>query len=488
MDIIVYGTGMIGNLVRQYFEIMGISEYIKVFALSNNVLEDEFYGYKVECIDNLIEYKKKSLVIIATLPDVQSEIKGKLQYLGFKNILSVDFNLYKEMTHIYINNFLLKKRMKTSYDIIYMSSDNNKTSGAFLCMIDLVKDINNKGLNTLVILPEYGNGEELLIKERIDYTYVPSTMGLKRIDGKKLTWQELDKKNNSYAIECLEKIIDKFSVKVVHCNTIYTYVGAIAANNKNIPVVWHIRENIFEQGYIYKNKKYFYELINKSYKIITVSNYIGKCYQEFNDIKTYTIYDGLNLENYYIDHTIFDDDEMKILMPGAIYSLKRQEDLIMAATLLKKENIPFHINFAGVGEEKYINKLKKIIDENKLEHNISFLGRVDDMKKSYNSVDIVISCSGVESFGRVCVEGFISGCLVVGADSGGTKELIDNNKTGLFFQYKNPYDLAGVLKYVYINKDKMKKIALNGQKMAIKKFSKNKVSEEVYSIYQEIIK
>ena len=41
-------------------------------------------------------------------------------------------------------------------------------------MIDLNCELNKRGIPTLVVLPSYGSGEELLRANHIDYTYILS--------------------------------------------------------------------------------------------------------------------------------------------------------------------------------------------------------------------------------------------------------------------------------------------------------------------------
>lgn len=482
--IIIYGAGMVGNLVRQYYEIKGWTDNIVAFAVSRCVVENEFYGYPLACIDDLKQYTTECTVLIATFPNQQESIVAQLRQSGFYKVIKMNFEVYQMMTKTYISNFLKMKKYNLSYDILYMASDNNRTSGAFLCLVDLVKDMNGKGLKTLVALPEYGDGEELLISEEIDYTYIPSKTWLCRIDGKKLTWQERNEEDNHQSIKAIETLIERYGIKLVHCNTTYTHIGALAAKNKGIFVVWHLREKISEQGYGYKNEADFYNLINASNQIITVSNYLKSNYSKLDLQKTITVYDGIDVEKYYVKKDIFDKKVTNILVPAVVYPLKRQGDLLKAVEILKKRKRQIHIKFVGaVGDEKYFLDLQKFVDEKNLSSCVSFVEKKANIIDYYRKSDMVVSCSGVESFGRILVEGMLAGCLVIGANSGGTAELIRHKKTGLLFDYKNSFSLAEMIAYAMDYPDEMRKIALNGQKNARQQFSKEKHSDQIYEIY-----
>jgi glycosyltransferase involved in cell wall biosynthesis len=484
--VIIYGAGMVGDLVRRYYEINEVSGNIVSFAVTKKEGDNQFRGYRCTCIENLKMHAQDCYVIIATFPGPQDDMETHLKTLGFDKIIRVDFELYRLMSNTYIENFLRDKVLGSSYDILYMASDNNRTSGAFLCLVDIVKDMNRKGLQTLVVLPEYGNGEELLEEMQIDYTYVPSTTWLKKNAGEELTWQEKIRPDNEYAIRTIQKIIEQCSVKLVHCNTTYTNVGAMAAYNSGIPVVWHLREKISEQGYGYEDANYFYQTINNANKIVVVSEFLAQCYPKLNDEKKVIVYDGVDVERFFAKRRVLDNLIVNIIMPAAIYPLKRQEDLVKAAKILKHKGIKYHIDFIGNGEKQYIEKLKSIIKINDLKDNIDFVGEKSDIENCYKKADIVISCSGVESFGRVCVEGLLSGCLVIGANSGGTIELLRDR--GILFEYQNSDELALKIEYAIEHKEEMRKVAENGQNYAKNRFSKEICSKKIYEIYQELMR
>ena len=486
--VIIYGAGMVGNLVRHFFEINNIAERICAVAVSEEPDIDYMWGYRYECIDNLIDEIRECLVIVATFPEHHSLIVNRLKSLGANRIYTMNFESYQQFAKEYMDYYVENHLLNDFYDILYFPSDNNCTSGAFLSLVNLVQDINKRGLKTLVILPEYGNGEELLMDNDIEYTFVPSNTWLKRLDGKALSWQQLVEVDNYKAIKRIEKIIEECEVKLVHCNTTYTYVGAKAAQNKKIPVVWHLREKTIEQGYIYDDEKEFYSLINSSDQIITVSQYIKDNYEKLDRNKTVIIYNGIDVDRYYNQHLVFDNPIIKIIMPGAIYPLKRQKDLVEAVALLKKKSISVSVDIVGTGEVDYVKELKSIVEKNQIQSQINFMGKRNHLEELYKQYDIVVSCSGVESFGRVCVEGQLSGCLVIGANSGGTLEIIKNKENGLLFDYQNSKSLADTIEYAIKNVDEMRKIALSGQKYAMEHLNKEYNSKQIYEIYRNLIK
>ena len=60
-------------------------------------------------------------------------------------------------------------------NILLVSSDNNKTSGAFLSLVELAVNLETiYGYNVFVILPKYGDGISLLEEHQINYKIIPT--------------------------------------------------------------------------------------------------------------------------------------------------------------------------------------------------------------------------------------------------------------------------------------------------------------------------
>jgi len=96
-------------------------------------------------------------------------------------------------------------------------------------------------------------------------------------------------------------------------------------------------------------------------------------------------------------------------------------------------------------------------------------------------------CSKAEAFGRVTIEGMLSGTLVIGAACGATEELIQNNKTGLLYEYGNENDLTNKIKWAVTNKEIARSIANCGRTYAKENMTAVINAQNVYSLYQEVM-
>ena len=489
-NIIIYGAGMVGALVYKCLKLLEMENRIDGFAVSDKKDMNEYMGKPVYGIEELLFDKNTTVIIVAVMPDLQKEIVDIAHTYGVIHTYCIEQELYKELSQFYIQKFLERKVIhRKQIDILFMASDNNCTSGAFLCMAELNQELNRKGITSLVVLPEYGNGESVLEEKNIEYTYVVSEDWTIPIEYPDIIKKKRQLQRNVEAVKRLENLISEHQIKIIHNNTIYTYIGAVAAKNKNIPVVWHIRENIFDQGNQFLDSQQSINLINESDQIVAISGFMAGCVDGLDKNRLNIVYDGVDANKFYLERPVFKNIlQVTILMVGAVTEYKGQMDLIKAINSLKKRNLgTFKIWFAGKGDSDYVKKLEKIVDQYELQNQISFLGRQDNVAKLYHQADIAVVCSKAEPFGRVTIEAQLAGCLVIGADTGATPELIEHCKTGLLYRQGDINDLADKIKYAMDNPLISQKLALNGQKNAYMTYTKERNAEEIIKIYDKIL-
>ena len=100
--------------------------------------------------------------------------------------------------------------------------------------------------------------------------------------------------------------------------------------------------------------------------------------------------------------------------------------------------------------------------------------------------DIVCVCSTKEGFGRVTVESMLGKCLVVGAASGATIELIQDGVNGVLYQPNNQNDFCKKLLTCIEHFDDYTGVIENGQKYALTHFTDEKNAEGVLSVYKNV--
>ena len=282
----------------------------------------------------------------------------------------------------------------------------------------------------------------------------------------------------------------KHNIQLVHINTSTIGFFAYGAKKANVPYIWHFREiiNGTNTPIQFLKEKESYDLINKSKSIVYISNSIKNNHKEFiNNINQTVVYDGLDIKKFYEERSVLKNTPVKVLSCGRMNPQKGHYQIVQTINKLNKQDIKFKLDIAGYNEDKsYTKMIYDYIKANKLEDIISYKGYVKHPEHLYREHDIYINNGYNEGFGLTSVEAMLSGCLVLANKSGGSEEIITQNKTGLLFDSKNKNALLELLNSIFSNKTKYLNIAKQGQKYALK-FNTEQTSKKIMSIYDNIL-
>ena len=381
--------------------------------------------------------------------------------------------------------------------ILFISSDNNKTSGAFLCLVELnryLREVYN--VDTFVIIPKQGDGVQLLDKYHIPYKIIPSYSwityngySIKALA--KTCFKLLMMLYNYIAIKKIQTIIKKGKFDFVHTNTIFSYVGAKAAFLEHTKHIWHLRECINE-GH---NSRIVvgesgYKFISKSNIVLAVSQTVRQTYQ--NDIdagKIKVVYDGVSA-NLYKKKNIFKDEVVQFTCIGGFIDNKNQIELINACDILKKSGQRnFHLNLVGRGPMEL--NLRAEVNRLGLNDYVTFSGLFDRVQDILEKTDIVCVVSKSEAFGRTVIEGMLQGCLIIGANTlnSAIHELITDGITGFLYPCGDLDRLAHIMN-ACLQKDNqrhLQKVAIKGQEVALQKYTTLSNAENIMNVYKTLM-
>ena len=159
-------------------------------------------------------------------------------------------------------------------------------------------------------------------------------------------------------------------------------------------------------------------------------------------------------------------------------------EAVKAVGLLKKKCI-YNISLILVGnaEPDYLAQIRNEIKNNQLEGCVHVLDYCDDLNELRRNSDIGLVCSKNEAFGRVTVEYMCAEMLVIGANTGGTLELIADRDTGLLYEQGDAENLAGKIEFAIRHPEEMRSIATKSKKYAFNNYSIKRVCDEILDLY-----
>lgn len=269
-----------------------------------------------------------------------------------------------------------------------------------------------------------------------------------------------------------KKILKNRSIDIIYTNTGAIFFGAWLSKSLGIPHIWHIRELGEEDQnarYLW-GRRYFIRLLKCSNAIICISRTVYDKYVGLigNTKNVYMYYNDLSEKNINWQERLIPKDKFNILIAGSVIEGKGQEQVICAVNGLRKNNIPAELFIAGSAVGKYADNMRQLVAENHLEEYVHFLGQVKDMQKLKKDMHVEVVASRCEAFGRITIEAMLNGLPVVGANTGGTAELIKDKENGYLYEWGNVSQLVAQLTNIYFRYEDSLAIAQNAFDYAIK--------------------
>ena len=137
-------------------------------------------------------------------------------------------------------------------------------------------------------------------------------------------------------------------------------------------------------------------------------------------------------------------DKFLVGVVGRLDEKKGQLDVIEAIPRLKNSEKSMHVVFVGDQTkneaDEYVQKLNNTIAQEQLQEIVSFLPHQPNMQHLYGAFDLVIVPSWEETFGTVTIEAMASGVPVIGSNTAGTAEILENEQ--FLFHANDPSSLG----------------------------------------------
>jgi len=134
-------------------------------------------------------------------------------------------------------------------------------------------------------------------------------------------------------------------------------------------------------------------------------------------------------------------------------------------------------------DRAYKEELLATADASGLKGRVHFLGFRADMLDLYAASDAVVHCSvAAEPFGRVIVEGMLSGKPVIATDAGGAQEILSDRVTGWLTPPGDAISLRKRLQEIAFDTESVKTIAIAGKMDAEIRFGLPKVLEAIEGV------
>ncbi|MBD8004260.1 glycosyltransferase family 4 protein [Bacillus norwichensis] len=330
---------------------------------------------------------------------------------------------------------------------------------------EIIQRLLDEHYKIYVVLP-YGEKVELLKKMGCEFIDLPlDRRGMNPITDLKLLL--------SY-----NKVIRKIKPDVVLSYTIKPNIyGALVCRRQRVPFI----ANVTGLGSAVDNKGLFQKIIIQLYRLafskVSCTFFQNQSNQLFFKNKQiingrYRVIpgSGVNLKQHSFEEYPIDSGLIRFLFIGRVMKDKGIEELVDAATLIKKEYSNVQFDAIGFYEKDYEERAKEL---GKLGV-INFHGVKDNVHEYINKSNAVVLPSYHEGMANVLLEAASTGRPVIASNISGCKETFDEGVSGLGFEVKNSAALTDALiKFINLPYEQKKAMGVAGRKKMEREFDRN---------------
>ena len=355
--------------------------------------------------------------------------------------------------------------------LIQVSTDTN-IGGAGIWLLNFLEYYDREKIDITVIIPK-----DSALKKRIE------ELGVSYIEAENIA----DVSFSIAAIGELRKIIKNVKPDVVHTHA--SLSARIASRIEGVPTI-NTRHCI--EGKKRGIKRLIYRFINNmlSDTVIAVSKAVYKNLLEdgIPEDKLRLIYNGVPPLK-----VLCDEERKKVRLElgiegcfavgifARLEAVKNHMMFLEAAAAMYNINDRFRFLIVGDGSMK--DSLKKKAKELGIEDAVIFTGYVEDITELMNAVDVNVLTSDYEALSISLIEGMTVGKPCITTDSGGTREVVENGRSGFVIPVNDCVSLTACITKLASDAELCKVMGAEGMKIAQEKFTPEEMVNKLYEVY-----
>lgn len=373
--------------------------------------------------------------------------------------------------------------------VLYICHAPNVLGGANRSMFNMIQALSNF-VKPIILCPSQGVVSEFYQSKGIECIYAnyywncSSELHKRRYFNPKFYknifsnyWHEYKTAKN------VSRLLQDRNIQIVHSNASVFNFGAILSKLLKCKHVWHLREfqdlDFGLEPYIgwWLQKR----LIWHSDAVVAITKSIFDHYQLKHASQAYTIWNAVRSEN---EGNINLEKERYFLFCARMINEAKGLDIcIEAFSKSKLSEKGYKLIVIGEIDPAYMDTFEVLKNNCDCLYSIEFIGLSDKIDNYMQKATAFIMSSRFEAMGRVTVEAMFNGCPVIGKNSGGTKELLDNNKYGYLF---NTVDECAQY-MVYITNNEQNSLIKRAYNFANDNFTIEQYSKKILKIYQNLL-
>jgi glycosyltransferase involved in cell wall biosynthesis len=159
-------------------------------------------------------------------------------------------------------------------------------------------------------------------------------------------------------------------------------------------------------------------------------------------------------------------EALELLSIGRLVLRKGFQEIIQALGIVRRQRSDFHLRIVGYGRAE--DEIRRVLDEQGITSNVSFLGRVEyqDLGKYYLSSDAYLFYGDREGSSLAMIEAASYGLPLIASDHPGNRSYVENGKSGFLVEHKNPEALARAVLELLAHRDALAAMGRRSREIA----------------------
>jgi glycosyltransferase involved in cell wall biosynthesis len=176
---------------------------------------------------------------------------------------------------------------------------------------------------------------------------------------------------------------------------------------------------------------------------------------------------------------------------GRLDPLKGQHLAVEALRHLHARNIKAHLLIVGESTRnegnEYEASLKKLIDQSGLQEYVHIRPYSSEVYQFYHAIDAFMLCSKGETFGTVTIEAMAIGLPIIGTNTSGTPELLNDGECGLLVKPDDANEWSKAMERVFEGGDPIIQMAMRAKERFNANYSKEASVAAMSEIIQHLV-
>ena len=180
--------------------------------------------------------------------------------------------------------------------------------------------------------------------------------------------------------------------------------------------------------------------------------------------------------------------DLSIVFVGSILERKGIKNLIFAVARLKDYLPSIKLKIIGSGSQKYLEKLKMIINEKNIKDNILWMGARSpvEIATELTRSGLFVLPTNADNSPNCLAEAMAVGIPCIATNVGGIPSMLENNIDGILYDKNNLDELVHAIRLLFEDKNLQLKFSENARKKARDRNYPETVSKKYVAVYKSL--